>query len=195
MKLFEALPTTGLATRAIAAIILMLLGACSEKLTPTGAAPKPAASASARAASAPESAFSEMVPDAIAGEFALRDDCNMEQFAGRPFTAEPQKLGLGETLAVTGWVADVSGGGVPNAVFLRAHTGDKQRVWYAPIALTKDRTDIAAKYGNNDAFRHSGYDAKVKTTGLPAGTYGLVVVYAGKTEKALCDNGRTLLVD
>jgi hypothetical protein len=195
MKLFEALPTTRLATRAIAATILLILGACSEKPSPTGAAQKPAAPASAREAAVAESAFAEKVPEAIAGDFALRSDCNMESFAGKPFTAEPQKLALGQPLAVSGWVADVGGGGVPSAVFLRAHTADKQRIWYAPIALTMDRGDIAAKYGNNDAFRRSGYDAKIRTTGLPAGTYGLLVVYAGKAEKALCDNGRTLVVD
>ena len=131
---------------------------------------------------------------AVAGEPALRGDCNMEKINAQGFSSEAYKTPAGSTVEITGWVLDTPSSGVPQAAFIRAASDDGKRVWYAPVNLTMDRADVAALRGGNEAYRRSGYVAKIKTSGLPAGTYRLQVIYAGKSEKAICDNGRVIVI-
>jgi hypothetical protein len=184
MKTFHP-PCRLVAAHAIATSLLLMLAACSEKAPPQEAA---------KSSTTAESAFSEGLPLALAGALSLRSDCNMERINGQPFSGEPYKLAASSTVEMTGWVLDVPNNGVPEQVFVRAASQDGNRVWYAPVSLSVERSDVAALRGGNDSYRRSGYAAKIKTANLPAGTYRLQVIYSTKTEKSICDNGRVMVV-
>jgi hypothetical protein len=172
-------------THAIALATLLMLVACSDK---------PSGQTSAKPAATNDSVFTEGLPMAVAGELALRGDCNMEWINGQGFSSEPYKTSSGSTVEITGWVLDTPSSGVPQTVFVRAASDDGKRVWFAPVSVSVDRSDVASMRGGNEAYRRSGYVAKIKTSGLPAGTYRLQVIYAGKSEKAICDNGRVIVI-
>jgi hypothetical protein len=191
MKLFEPLLGADSFTRATATVIFLTLMACSEKPPPSDAAVKSPLAAPLTN----EKALVEGLPEAIKGELALRGDCNMERINGQLFSTGPQMISVNSTIEIAGWVLDVPSGGVPKTVFIRAASADGQRVWYAPAILSVERGDLVSLHGGNDAYRRSGYDTKLKSDALPAGTYRLQIIYAGKSEKAICDNGRTIVIN
>jgi hypothetical protein len=185
MKTFRAPRRFAAVAHAIAASVLLMLGACSEK-APTQDAPK--------SGTTQESTFSEGLPMPLIGALALRSDCNMESINGQPFLGEPYKLAPSGTMEIRGWVLDIPNNAVPEQVFVRAASQEGNRVWYAPVSLSVERADVAALRGGSESYRRSGYSAKIKTAALPAGSYRLQVIYATKTEKAICDNGRVMVL-
>jgi hypothetical protein len=169
---------------------VLVLAGCGEKSsTPTVSA------TDAATAAQPVIAFTNAVPDALKGEFAFRGDCNMERFNGQAFTADAGEASLRSVPVISGWVVDAQNTAAPSAVFIRAESEDKSRVWFAPVHLTVERPDVVAARGGHEAFRRSGYDAKINVSNLPPGKYRLQLAYVTKTEHAICDNGRTIVLN
>jgi hypothetical protein len=180
-------------------VALSLVSGCSDKPSPA-AVPAPSQQSTSTSSKAPmappESAFTESLPDVLKGELALRGSaCNMERIDGQLFGSAPQKVRVGAAIKLAGWVVDGPNASVPEAVFIRAETQDKHRVWHAPIGLTVDRSDVSGERGKSQSMLRSGYEAVIRTDALPAGTYRLLAAFSTKTEKALCDNGRTIVID
>jgi hypothetical protein len=182
-------------TRAVAVSALLILGACSEKPATDSRIKAPVAAAPTVLSGTTEAAFAEVLPQTLKGELAFRPDCNIERINGQDFATEPYKIAASSTMELTGWVIDVAGGGVPQSVFIRVASEDGHQVWFAPATLSVERADLVALRGGDEAYRRSGFDTKVKSGALPTGRYRLQVIYSGHREKALCDNGRGLIVN
>lgn len=132
--------------------------------------------------------------DAKAGApFVLVNDCNIERVNGDLFGASPAKT-PGSVVELSGWLVDAASHTVPKSAFFRFEQASSKHVWKARFQTGGARPDVVQSQGGNVAYARAGFDAHIRMTALPAGTYHVVIQYSGPSgRKHLCDNGRRIV--
>ena len=121
-------------------------------------------------------------------------DCNLERANGAVFNGSPVQLRAGETLQLSGWVADKASGVVPGEASLRMVRPEDSRAWTVAIEPASERSDVQALLGGDAAFAASGFSVVIDTSGLPAGKYRVYTVYQREGNLMSCDNGRAFAI-
>lgn len=150
----------------------------------------PAASASASATPAPAVSQKAYIPSV--GAFApiavtrlqqvtqTTDNCNLDAVDGK--SASDASLPHAGSADFTGWAADGVSGTVPANVQLIL-TGTQDFV--VDVATGLQRNDVA-KAQNKPAFATSGYQVKAGLSAVPAGEYGVTLLYSAGGHDLKC---------
>jgi hypothetical protein len=184
----------------ISFVALIALSGCGNDSTPnpgaTGqvspSAAKPPAS-DAAAAIAGETKLASSPPVSTVGATSLNKDCNVEGVDGALFTAEALTIKSRGTHEISGWVVDVKNRAVPqNLKLIVAGVGKTAGVWTNQAPMSIERKGVAETRGYGPEVNNSGFSFKVDTSVLPAGSYHVYVMSAGKTGLLVCDPGRQM---
>jgi hypothetical protein len=156
---------------------IVLLGACD------GSNPSPATGAATTAQGEPATAASR------AAAPALVKTCNVETADKQSFKPGPPVLRVDSRVRFTGWAIDATAHGIPVKPTLRMISSDGVIVSEAPIGMWRDRADVVAANGGDEAYLKSGFSVDVDTKDLAPGTYSITLGYTADPAVA-CDVGR-----
>ena len=97
------------------------------------------------------------------------------------------------THEISGWVVDAKNRAVPQDLkLIVAGVGKTSGVWSNQAPMWIERKGVAETRGYGAELNNSGFSFKVDTSVLPAGSYHVYVMSAGKTGLLICDPGRQL---
>ncbi len=173
-----------------------LLAACSE---PQQAAPVATAPAPSGETTAVDAAFGAVAPTELSYDqrrerLLPAHECNLERANGTVFAGTPAQLAAGETLRLSGWVADKTAGVVPGEASLRMVRPEDSRAWTVAIDPVSERSDVQELLGGAPAFATPGFSVAIDTAALPAGKYRVYTVYKRGGDLMSCDNGRAFAI-
>jgi len=184
-----------------AAIVLtgvVCLAGCGDRVDPTVPAPDADAVGDSRSTSAQVDlavAPVQMTADEVQQPVVAVTTCNLERISGHLFTAEPIQLSKSDTAPrLSGWVADMENGRVPDMAYVRLLARPDGGMWQLPVEPGAQRADVHALLGGGSGLERAGFGVNVDVAGMPEGTYRLFLAFAGEGGIRTCDNGRAVVV-
>lgn len=100
---------------------------------------------------------------------------------------------LGSDWHIGGWAFDRSMGSVPKSIKVQVISADLAVVRAFPASRGTRRDDVAKAFGVPAAVE-SGFDARARLDGVPAGRYSIQVVQSDDRKILLCSNSHFVVV-
>jgi hypothetical protein len=156
--------------------------------------PAPATYAAAAAVDNPGAPVALAVAP-VETDFTSVASCNMEQIDGKPFGPDPVPVKAGGSFALGGFLYDAVQKAIPAQMTLRATLdGEPPQAWEGAFKGRVDRAEIPTYMHLVQWAAGEGYLQDFSTTGLPPGTYHLMVTFAQGGKQYICDNGRHITI-
>lgn len=186
------------------ALLCLSLAACGNDGAPaSGQADTPANAETPAIAEAPV-AVAEPAPtpalEALTAEQAvvtpvLSEACNMELVDG-VLVPDGNPIAVKSPIFdVSGWAFDEVAKALPGKLAVRVYsTSGDGKIWQVNAVQASERKDVADLHPEMGNILKSGFQARLDTTGFPAGRYSLRLAYDRAGQEVLCDNGRSITI-
>lgn len=188
MRCSKQLRALSVLTLAISSPIVV--AACQQTTGPgDNVAPSVSAPGSADAAKkAP--AGEQLTAYTPSSSYTPLSSCNLSNFNGATFGAEPVTLEWGTPNIFSGWI--ITSGIAHPALWLRFDDRIAGRYLHMPFQLTINRPDVVAAHP--DAAKVTGFDVTLPAAGLPGGRYHVYLAVKSGDVTYICDSGRHIEV-
>ncbi len=186
-------------------LVAAALASCSRSESPpapsSAAAPAAKADSAASAPAAKEGAeasatatFAATRPEQIASIAAQAGGRCAVDSINRQQDTKGWEVPAGSTVLISGWLLDSNAKTTSDWAVVQLHsTGAPTTTdYYAVTTSRTERDDLKSALGDSPGMRHASFEVNATTSGIPPGTYKLLLVHQPASAAQVCDSGRTL---